>query len=427
MMHLTQEGEVRRVVWDIVHRTPVFDVHTHLFDSRFGNLCLWGIDELLTYHYLVAEVMRVGVNNQDKLYAPAEFLALPKNRQAELIWRRLFIENSPLSEATRGVLTSLGLMRSDPSQRSLDRVREFFADQSYENHTNLVLGAANVSAVVMTNDPFEDAERKIWETQQNSSDPRFLAALRLDVLLNKWNDAAPRLRAWGYPVAPDGSPEDADTILQTRKFLHRWIDIMHPWYMAVSLPPDFDAFDHSPRSRLLRRAVLPVALERNLPVALMIGVNKFSNPELQLAGDSVGKASINVIERLCREYPSNKFLVTMLARENQHELCVAARKFRNLMIFGCWWFLNIPQEIEEISRLRLELLGLSFIPQHSDARVLDQLTYKWAHSRWILGRILGDKYSDLVRTGWLLSTEEIERDIQALFSGNFHRFCEAKF
>jgi hypothetical protein len=31
----------------------------------------------------------------------------------------------------------------------------------------------------------------------------------------------------------------------------------------------------------------------------------------------------------------------MLSRENQHELCVVARKFRNVHIFGCWWFTNI--------------------------------------------------------------------------------------
>ncbi len=52
----------------------------------------------------------------------------------------------------------------------------------------------------------------------------------------------------------------------------------------------------------------------------------------------------------------------MLARENQHELCVTARKFPNLMIFGCWWFLNNPSLIEEITQMRLDLLGLSMIP-----------------------------------------------------------------
>jgi hypothetical protein len=33
----------------------VIDLHTHLFPPSHGPLMLWGIDELLTYHYLVAE------------------------------------------------------------------------------------------------------------------------------------------------------------------------------------------------------------------------------------------------------------------------------------------------------------------------------------------------------------------------------------
>jgi hypothetical protein len=35
-------------------------VHTHLFPDTHGELMLWGIDELLTYHYLVAEYFQTG-------------------------------------------------------------------------------------------------------------------------------------------------------------------------------------------------------------------------------------------------------------------------------------------------------------------------------------------------------------------------------
>ena len=41
-------------------------------------------------------------------------------------------------------------------------------------------------------------------------------------------------------------------------------------------------------------------------------------------------------------------------------------------LLGCWWFVNNPSLIDEITRMRMELLGTSFIPQHSDARILDQ-------------------------------------------------------
>lgn len=36
---------------------------------------------------------------------------------------------------------------------------------------------------------------------------------------------------------------------------------------------------------------------------------------------------------------------------------------------------------KQITAMRLEILGTGFTAQHSDARVLDQLIYKWAHSR----------------------------------------------
>ena len=124
-----------------------------------------------------------------------------------------------------------------------------------------------------------------------------------------------------------------------------------------------------------------------MPLALMIGTKRSVNPDLRLAGDSLGKSDISALENLCSSYPNNKFMVTMLAREDQHELCVTTRKFKNLMVFGSWWFLNNPSLIEEITRMRMELLGLSFIPQHSDARVLDQLIYKWGHSRQIIASV----------------------------------------
>jgi hypothetical protein len=84
--------------------------------------------------------------------------------------------------------------------------------------------------------------------------------------------------------------------------------------------------------------------------------------------------------------------------------------------------LNNPSLIEEITRMRLELIGLSCTPQHSDCRVLDQLIYKWSHSRPLLACVLADKYSDLAATGWEPTRVEIERDIHDLLGGAFEKF-----
>jgi hypothetical protein len=198
---------------------------------------------------------------------------------------------------------------------------------------------------------------------------------------------------------------------------------MKPIYMAVSLPDDFSYFADDARNRLIREVVLPVARDYNLPFALMIGVRRHVNPALRAAGDGVGRADVKSLEKICAENADVRFLSTFLSRENQHELCVAARKFSNLMPFGCWWFLNNPSIISEITRERLELLGTSFIPQHSDARVLEQLIYKWKHSRRVVAGALFESYERLLIAGRTVTKKEIERDAAKMFSGNFQNWA----
>jgi hypothetical protein len=154
----------------------------------------------------------------------------------------------------------------------------------------------------------------------------------------------------------------------------------------------------------------------------MIGVRYQVNPALRLAGDGAGKADLRALEHLCAGYPENRFLVSVLSRENQHELCVYARKFSNLMPFGCWWFLNNPSVVEEITRERLEMLGASFIPQHSDARVLEQVIYKWRNTRRTMAPILTNTYRALTEDGRPVTRAEIRHDIRRLFRDNYERF-----
>jgi hypothetical protein len=263
-------------------------------------------------------------------------------------------------------------------------------------------------------------ERDIWVNHGNE-DPRFHAALRMDPLLNDYQSVYRDLNDLGYDVDDNLNEK---TIQELRRFVSEWFDRMNALYVAVSLPDTFTYPDKSNRSLLINEVILPVCHEKNRPFAMMIGVKRGVNSDLKSAGDSVGKASIHSLENICRAFPTNKFLVTMLSRENQHELTVTARKFRNLMVFGCWWFLNNPSLIDEMTSMRFELLGSSVIPQHSDARVLDQLIYKWAHSRQVITGVLIKKYGDLMEAGWNLEKQEIERDIRKLLQENFWDFIE---
>jgi hypothetical protein len=381
--------QVLSAVQEALRLQLFIDVHTHLFAPWLGSLGLWGIDELLTYHYLEAELFRcAGV-------APDEYFAMPKRQRADLIWRALFVERAPVSEATRGVVAVLSAFGLDTGSAGLSEAREYFQSRTLDAHIQRVFQLAGVDRVAMTNDPLDPQEAPLWR-QGAASDPRFLPVLRLDRLLNS-----------GQPV--DGA----------RRFLAEWIGRMRPLYLAVSLPDSFRYPEESAPGRLLRQAVLPACGEFDLPLSLMIGVRYQVNPALRLAGDACGRADLTCLERLCGGFPEVRFLVSVLSRENQHELCVYARKFANLMPFGCWWFLNNPSIVEEMTRERMEMLGTSFIPQHSDARVLEQLIYKWRNTRRTLAPVLADAYRRLGEDGGAVTKAAIQAGVRRLFRTNF--------
>ena len=415
-MKPVKREEMGQVVGRILRETPITDVHTHIYPAAFGDLLLWGVDELITYHYLIAETFRYEKCSYE------QYFSMPKRQQADLIWKTLFLDRSPLSEAQRGVLTVMNKLGQDVRSRDLGAIRKYCESKSVDEYIDIVFKTAGVKEVVMTNDIFNPQEFAVWSAGPKL-DPRFKAVLRIDPLLNLDASAIDLLQKSGYAADAELGGE---SIAEIRRFLKDWMLKMDALYVAASLPPTFRVPEGSLRSQVVEECVLPVCRELNRPFAMMIGVTKRVNPGLGDAGDAVAKADIGTVTYLCQKYPANKFLVTMLALENQHELAVTARKFNNLMVFGCWWFLNNPSIIDRMTRMRLELLGLSFIPQHSDARVLDQLIYKWDHSRRLIGGVLAEKYLDVMETGWEFTEEEIRKDVADLFSNNFWRFLDRK-
>jgi hypothetical protein len=454
-------ADIPAVVDRAIQNQPIVDMHTHLYPPGFGTplpgrsgktdpsgLMLWGVDELLTYHYLIAEVYRVVPATK----LPYEqFWKMSKRQQADHIWKNLFIERAPISEACRGVLTAIKNLGLDPSDPTPDKWRNWFDQQDPSHYIDKVMEISHVSSITMTNPVFDDNERNRWlKDPKVGSDPRFKAVLRIDPLLRDWpGTAAKKLSEWGYPADTQATPKSIES---AKKFLRDWLDRQKAIYIALSLPPEFrypaegsrgtgaspliEGEDHGRGAHathenefagragqdILEKAILPVCAERNLPFAMMIGSKLRVNPGLRDGGDASGKADVQSVINLCRAFPENRFFVTMLSRENQHELAVAARKFGNLMIFGCWWWLNNPSLIEEITRMRCELLGTSFIPQHSDARVLDQLLYKWDHSRRIISKVLSDKFKDQAEAGRPPTQVEIDKTVRLMLAENFEHF-----
>jgi len=410
------DAAVRRAVAE----TTITDIHTHLFPPAHGDLLLWGVDELLTYHYLVAELFTIAPRD----LTPERFWQLSKSEQADLVWEHVFLRHGALSEAARGAVTTLNTLGMDVAGRDLPGIRAWFAEQNAEDYLARIFETAGLDYAVMTNDPFQPEEVAHWDAHTPGHD-LLKAALRIDSLVVNWPAAAETMTAAGYEAAPQleaDSFDEARSFSEARRFLADWAGRMKPLYMAMSLPPDFHYPSDELPGRVYRNVILPAARDLGLPIAMMIGVRKQVNPALRDGGDAVGVADVTAVQNLCAENADVKFLVTMLSRVNQHELCVCARKFGNLHLFGCWWFCNDPSIIEEMTRMRLELLGATFTANHSDARVLDQLIYKWPHTRAVVADVAADKYRLLFQAGWRPSEEEVRRDVRNLFGGAFEEF-----
>merc|ERR1719181_456696 len=84
-------ANIANAVLQAVQDQEVIDVHTHLLPPTHGKLMLWGIDELLTYHYLISEYFMVAPGDMTH----EKFFAQSKKEQAEQVWNGLFVERSP--------------------------------------------------------------------------------------------------------------------------------------------------------------------------------------------------------------------------------------------------------------------------------------------------------------------------------------------
>ena len=193
-----------------------------------GDLCAFGVDDLLTYHYLVSEFFMVAPLN----LSHAAFFALPKTERAAAVWAALFVERTPLSEACVGVLTTLRAFPElrhhveQPTRAALPEMRAFFASVDRAAHARRVFDLAGVASVVCTNVPFDAREASEFVTadccvdvdaetfadadvatrRDADEDERFKTALRVDALLKgDWATVEASLVQRGLPATVAGA------------------------------------------------------------------------------------------------------------------------------------------------------------------------------------------------------------------------------
>lgn len=394
--------ELQNQILDNLEEVKIFDMHTHLFPPEHKKYYLTGLDELLNYHYLIAELF-VSTDIETKY-----FNSLSKQQKAAIVWTELFINRTPISEACKGILTILKDFSIEMEKKQYSEIRQELIDAQYNDET--IFAKSNVSSVVMTNNPFDEDEWSLFDNQDWNRD-KYRSSLRLDSLISEFDRC--------LSIVKKNHSSFSNSTAEIIKYLDQSKRKSHPVYAALSL--DKASFKNFLKDNFWLH-VLEWLKEINLPLSLMLGVKRQINKEFGDAGDGIGDIDLKDLSKLCINFPHNKFLVTCLSLNDQHELTVLARKHPNLRIFGFWWFMNQPSIIKQVLRMRIDLLGFNFIPQHSDARITDQLIYKWSHFKKSLAAVLLNYYEDLHEENYYISKQIIKRDINRLLNSNFKEF-----
>src|SRR6185436_4561879 len=110
---------------------------------------------------------------------------------------------------------------------------------------------ANVESICMTNSPFDDLERPVWE-KGFRRDERFEAALRIDPILVDWKKTSQTIAKWGYKVSASVNEK---TVSELRRFFEDWTKRIDARYLMVSLTPDFEYPAKDDCAQIIEQAV----------------------------------------------------------------------------------------------------------------------------------------------------------------------------
>lgn len=376
---------------NIINNTGISDIHTHLFPMSHKNFFLSGLDDILNYHYLTAEFL----SSSGK--SPKKFFLLSKRKKAELVWNYLFLQNSPVSEACRGVIKIMNFLKiSNYEDKNYNLVLKKF--NSKKNSTSDILKKLKIKKIVMTNNPFDKDEWSLFENK-NWNKNLFKSSIRLDDLF---------------------SIKKKFHHNQLKKFILKCIKTSNPLYFAISV--DGNNIKKIFNSSYMKNIIFPILVEKKIPLMILIGVKRGVNKDFKQGGDGIGNEDCENLEKIIRDNQKIKFLVTHLSDISQYKLIVLSRKFSNLKLFGFWWFLNQKKMIMNILDQKINLLGLNFIAQHSDARVFEQLIYKWLNFKEILADVFFEKYSQLSRDGYNITSSQIRNDMKKILGFNLKDF-----
>lgn len=392
--------DMKNAIWEAVHTAPAVEVRVFGTPENLRHRGVSGIDALLTTPQILAEFFRrrsFGRADPDR-HGGISVSSLSRAELADLVWRQLFVDNSPASEPARIVLTTMGMFGLDVASGDLRRLREQYAAIPDDEKVEKTTALANLDLVLF---PVESLEVDEY-LKEPAAAPAHRPVLALNTLLGDWRESARKLRQQGYGLK---SRVDGFAPLELRRHLLGEMERLEPTAVALDWPVGRRRPDDGGMDRLLREAVLPLCRERNLAFLL-----------------AAPASGIDCLSWLWEEFPDVRFLLHPAAEEQFLPATLAAYDNGNLLLCGPDQPLSYPRALESCLGLRLETLGGMFHACHSGAVAAEEMVGCWAHMRWTLGKTLIRHYAELWRTGWRYSAEGVRQDVAALLGGNAKTF-----
>lgn len=402
--------ETRNMIWTVVHETPAVDVRVCL-NPPFFTPSVSMVDSLLTSPKILEEFFRLrawsqpGLGIDGMLNGEAYVRSLTVDELADIVWRQMFVEHTPLSETARAVLTSLGLFGFDVGSGDLRLLRERSEELSAGERLEKSLGLANLDHVLY---PVESMDFLAPESEPPSH-PAFCPVLGLNQLLGDWKESARKLRLLGFGLK---AKVDEFAPMELRRHLAGEIARLNPIAVSLDWPCGVRIRDDGV-GRLVREALIPLCREHRLAFVMAVG-----NPD----GSEGPAGGVEELSSLWDDNPDVNFLLVPAEEEQLSTAVAAAGRRRNLLLCGPDRPFSGPVGMKGFTACRLERLGASFHYCHSGAATVEELAGCWAHHRWTLGETLLGRYSELWRTGWRFGEAEVRRDVVALLGGNARMF-----
>lgn len=309
----------------------IVDLHTHLYPENHEKY-LSGFDNLLDYHYLAGEFYKSKFMLKDDILSFREKSIEERNEE---IWDSLFLNklNEQLSFSCLGVNKVLKVLTGRYcGGYSYSRIKNIYPNISFQS----ILDMTNISNVIATYDYLEEYQE----------DDLVLPSIRFnsfyDILNMKSNEY--REDAVYYSFSCDSDELDSLTIHPTE---------FNSWNL----------FDNMKQ-----------------PFWIMLGVKRGYVKYLGDGGDGIGKCEIEKLIKFANQYPNLRIPFSILDPSKIKEAIIASKIIPNLYFMGHWWFNSMPTQMKKINKFADELLGAeNWLSYYSDARVAEQLIYKWAN------------------------------------------------